>query len=124
MLIVVNRRTKSVVYCIFNMFYSILIVFFIFMFDFVCCSQPPTTVCRAAKGVCDAVEYCDNGECPTDAKRNGRTCRSQAGACDVPEYCQNNQDDCPPDVIVSRGQTCRAAEGVCDVAEVRLFFYY
>jgi hypothetical protein len=61
-----------------------------------------TTVCRAARGACDAAELCDgaNGVCPADVRKTaGSVCRGAAmgDPCDIVERCSGTSDTCPAD---------------------------
>jgi hypothetical protein len=77
-----------------------------------------STVCRAASGVCDAPEYCNNGACPADVKLGlTSVCRASRGDCDVAEFCNGADNDCSPDVKKVRGAQCRAATEPCDLPE-------
>jgi cysteine-rich repeat protein len=86
-----------------------------------CCSsrcqlEPGSTICRAARGACDAPEYCTGAsvECPADVLQpRGHTCRAAVGACDVAETCTGDDPDCPADRLEPAGVACRAAERTC-----------
>jgi len=74
--------------------------------------------CRQSLGVCDPVELCAAGVCPSDAKApQTQSCRPSAGSCDLEERCDGLSAACPTDIF-RQGTECRAAMGECDVAEV------
>ncbi len=65
--------------------------------------------CRAATGVCDAVETCSGAStvCPSDAKYGSETiCRSAAGECDAAEVCLGTANDCPTDLLQPGDSAC------------------
>lgn len=76
------------------------------------------TICRPARGPCDAEEVCEGMVCPPDAKvAAGMVCRGAAGSCDVAEVCDGTRDECPSDAFVVSGTECRTSQGGCDPAE-------
>ncbi len=83
------------------------------------------TVCRAAAGVCDAVETCNGASsaCPTDRYLSSATiCRAAAGLCDAVEYCPGNGINCPADAVLPVNSVCRnqlisPGGGTCDVTD-------
>jgi len=86
------------------------------------CVCPDITVCRAAAGVCDQVEYYDSsGACPDDQLYGSNiVCRREwdpfnvsDAACNPPEYCDGQNVDCPDDVTLNVGDVCRAS-GECE----------
>ncbi len=77
------------------------------------------SVCRPARGRCDAVESCDGGsvDCPQDTLHNSAfVCRAAVGDCDADEVCSGDSIDCPQDA--KRTDECRPAGGDCDLPEV------
>jgi hypothetical protein len=81
-----------------------------------------STVCRAARGACDADEACTAGvlACPSDVRAAGGTvCRAArpGEACDAAEVCSGASDACPLDGALAAGATCRSSAGACDLAE-------
>ncbi len=93
--------------------------------DGTCAPLTPTaaasTVCRAARDVCDAPESCTAGvlACPADARAPaGTVCRAASGDCDAAEACSGLSDACPADVVRPSGAVCRASTRGCDVSEV------
>ncbi|KDO26753.1 hypothetical protein SPRG_20550 [Saprolegnia parasitica CBS 223.65] len=81
-----------------------------------------TTVCRKARNLCDAAEYCrgDNSQCPHDEfAPSSKVCtkmgKSTGGPCDAPDYCDGH-GRCV-DKFQSRRHICRHAVDVCDNAE-------
>lgn len=80
-----------------------------------CMGMAAGTVCRVARGPCDAEERCDGASpaCPGDALRpSGSGCRAAADACDVAEQCNGSTDDCPPNEFAPVGTACPA--GSCN----------
>lgn len=78
------------------------------------------STCRAAAGVCDALEQCDevSNTCPNDRKvAPGTECRPAAGLCDVRETCDGVTNECPADGLRPAGAVCRSALGPCGAAE-------
>jgi cysteine-rich repeat protein len=77
----------------------------------------PTTVCRPAVDLCDAIETCGGAStCPADAfEPSGHVCRARlGGACDYPETCTGSSVRCPADIAVPDGGPCgRSDTGVC-----------
>ena len=85
-----------------------------------CTFQPPTTVCRASSGSCDAAESCSgtSASCPADAFQPASTvCRTSSGTCDPAESCSGTSASCPADAFQPASTVCRASSGSCDVAE-------
>jgi hypothetical protein len=81
--------------------------------------ESPTTVCRAAGGECDQVEYCPgNGpNCPVDGvKPSGTQCDSAHGDCDEVDRCDGSSKACP-ETYKPSSTVCRQAAGDCDQAE-------
>jgi hypothetical protein len=78
-----------------------------------CTFQPGTLVCRAAAGVCDAVEYCTGSAatCPTDVFLTS-VCRASTGPCDPAESCPGTGINCPTDVKIT---ACINGDGCCPV---------
>ncbi|OQR80893.1 hypothetical protein ACHHYP_17082 [Achlya hypogyna] len=81
---------------------------------------PSTTVCRAAKGQCDAAETCTgtSGFCPADAFATSKTTctgTSNGNPCDGTDVC-DGKGNCV-DMFLSSTTVCRASKGQCDVAE-------
>lgn len=79
-----------------------------------------STVCHAAAGDCDNVEYCTGSStvCPADTfKSSATTCRASAGTCDTAEKCTGTSATCPTDAKQPSSVVCRASAGDCDIAE-------
>ncbi|KDO33511.1 hypothetical protein SPRG_19409, partial [Saprolegnia parasitica CBS 223.65] len=81
-----------------------------------------TIVCRRARNLCDAAEYCsgDNSQCPDDEfAPSSKVCtkmgKSTGGPCDAPDYC-DGRGRCV-DNYKSTRHICRRAVDVCDEAE-------
>jgi len=81
-----------------------------------CCSatctfKPNTTVCRAAAGVCDAVEHCTGAAatCPADGFLT-TVCRPSTGPCDPAEACTGTGVNCPANVLIT---ACQNGDGCC-----------
>lgn len=69
---------------------------------------PANTLCRAARGICDAEELCNgmDAACPKDDFQPPTTvCRAVAATdvCNVPESCTGNGPDCPADAFKPAG---------------------
>jgi hypothetical protein len=80
------------------------------------------TQCRAAAGLCDAVELCANGSCPADVLRPaGSVCRgSNPQTCDfTSETCNGSSINCPSNTGGCSGSThCCPFDGcVCALCE-------
>lgn len=76
------------------------------------------TICRRARGACDAPERCDGTStvCPADVYvEAGAVCRESRGACDVAETCDGESAACPADALEADGATC--AEDLCAPAQ-------
>ncbi len=90
--------------------------------DTSCSGLRAGTVCRRARGPCDAEEVCGrSAACPPDeVLPPGTSCRPVARVCDVAEVCDGLSTVCPTDRFLRNGTVCNeycgsetCSSGVC-----------
>lgn len=90
-----------------------------------CAALPSTYVCRAAVGMCDAVESCDGAStsCPADAALPNADPCDDGNPCTVADACQSGTCspgapmDCTPSAECQSGQ-CSIGTGQCEFSSV------
>jgi hypothetical protein len=74
--------------------------------------KPEDDPCRAAAGLCDLPEQCNDGVCPVDGFRpQGYVC-ARGGECKHDAVCSGSSAACPALLNVRDGTTCSGG-GVC-----------